>query len=55
MVENYTNKQLTDFIAELETKYQKLLKVAVKLETEMNSLHEQYLEAQKELNKRKGL
>lgn len=55
MLENLNDKELSDFIQELETKYQKLLKLAKKLGQEMDELHEQYIEAQKELNKRKGL
>jgi len=55
MLEKLNDKELSDFIKELETKYQKLLKLAKKLGQEMDELHEQYIEAQKELNKRKGI
>ena len=53
MFENFTNKELDEKITELEEKYQKLLKLASKLASEMDSLHEQYVEAKNELDKRK--
>ena len=52
-IQNMTNIELETFIHELEDKYKKLLKVANKLATEMDSLHEQYIAASEELNKRK--
>ena len=52
MVTNLTNNQLSELINELEVKYQKLLKVANKLANEMDSLHDQYVEAMEELNNR---
>jgi hypothetical protein len=53
MVENLTNQELANLIKDLEEKYGKLLKVANKLAVEMDSLHEQYVEALKEQDKRK--
>lgn len=52
-INNKTNQEIEDFIAELETKYQKLLKVANKLADEMDSLSTQYKEAKKELDNRR--
>ena len=54
MFEKLSNKELNDLISELEVKYQKLLKLAKKLASEMDSIHSQYVEINKELNKRKG-
>ena len=53
MLSNLTEKELNDLIAELENKYQKLLKLAKKLAEEMDGLHDKYIEVQKELNDRK--
>ena len=52
-ITNKTNSELSDFIAECEEKYKKLLKVAKKLADEMDNLSEQYKEAKNELMKRK--
>lgn len=53
-IKNMTNKELGEFITELEGKYQKLLKVANKLASEMDSLSEQYKEANEELRTRQS-
>jgi len=53
MIEKLTNKELKDLTQELEDKYQKILKLAKKVASELDSIHTQYVEVQKELNKRK--
>lgn len=51
-IRNKTNAELSSFIVECEAKYKKLLKVANKLATEMDSLSSEYKEARAELAKR---
>lgn len=53
MLSNLTEKELNDMLAELENKYQKLLKLAKKMGEEMDTLHDKYVEIQKELKNRK--
>ncbi len=54
-VKNMTNAELSAFVAECEEKYKKLLKVANKLASEMDSLSEQYKEAKAEIMNRKTI
>lgn len=52
MIENKTNEELGAFISECEEKYRKLLKVANKLASEMDSLSDEYKRAKAEIAKR---
>ena len=51
-IKDKTNAEILAFVGECEEKYKKLLKLAKKLADEMDSLSEQYKEANNEIKKR---